>query len=157
MPQVVLGAAFGWAIPMAFAAQTGSVPVTAWLLFVTALMWTTAYDTMYAMVDRDEDIKIGVKSTAILFGDADVPIVMFLQGLMLFGLLLLGSRLHLSSWYYGGVAIAACVVVYQYLLIRNRNRDNCFRAFLSNHYLGMAVFLGLLLHYIFHYLANKPA
>jgi 4-hydroxybenzoate polyprenyltransferase len=157
MPQVVLGATFGWAIPMAFAAQTNSVPVTAWLLFVTNLLWTTAYDTMYAMVDRDDDIKIGVKSTAILFGDADVSIIMFLQGMMLFGLLLTGQRLHLSSWYYAGVGVAACVVIYQYLLIRHRSQDGCLRAFLSNHYLGMAVFLGLLLHYVFDYLANKPA
>ncbi|HEX7025871.1 MAG TPA: 4-hydroxybenzoate octaprenyltransferase [Gammaproteobacteria bacterium] len=148
MPQVVLGAAFGWAVPMAFAAQTGELPVVAWLLFVATLLWATAYDTMYAMVDREDDLRIGVKSTAILFGEADVAIVMFLQALVLVALVLAGQRLQLSVWYYGGVTVAALFVVYQYLLIRHREPARCLKAFLSNHYFGMAVFLGLLLHYI---------
>lgn len=148
MPQVVLGAAFGWAVPMAFAAQTGELPVVAWLLFVATLLWTTAYDTMYAMVDREDDLKIGVKSTAILFGEADVAIIMFLQALALTALVFAGQRLQLGVWYYGGVAIAGLFVFYQYLLIRHREPAKCFKAFLSNHYFGMVVFMGLLLHYI---------
>lgn len=152
MPQVVLGAAFGWAVPMAFAAQTGELPVVAWLLYVATLLWTTAYDTMYAMVDREDDLKIGVKSTAILFGEGDVPIIMFLQALALTALIFAGQRLQLSTWYYGGITVAGLFVVYQYLLIRHRNPAQCFKAFLSNHYLGMAVFMGLLLHYITQFL-----
>ena len=107
MPQVVLGAAFAWAVPMAFAAQTGSIPVIGWLLYTATLLWTTAYDTIYAMVDREDDLKIGVKSTAILFGNADVPLTMFLQGLALLALLLAGKQLQLSIWYYAGLAVAA--------------------------------------------------
>lgn len=152
MPQVVLGAAFGWAVPMAFAAQTGELPVVAWLLFVTTVLWTTAYDTMYAMVDREDDLRIGVKSTAILFGEADVLIVMFLQVLVLIALIFTGQRLHLGPWYFGGLAVAGLFVVYQYLLIRHRDPARCFKAFLSNHYFGMAVFMGLLLHYITQFL-----
>lgn len=152
MPQVVLGAAFGWAVPMAFAAQTGELPVVAWLLFIATVLWTTAYDTMYAMVDREDDLKIGVKSTAILFGEADVLIVMFLQALVLIALIFTGQRLQLSTWYFGGLAVASLFVVYQYLLIRHRDPARCFKAFLSNHYFGMAVFMGLLLHYIERFL-----
>lgn len=152
MPQVVLGAAFGWAVPMAFAAQTGELPVVAWLLFIATVLWTTAYDTMYAMVDREDDLKIGVKSTAILFGEADVLIVMFLQALVLIALIFTGQRLQLSGWYFGGLAVACLFVVYQYLLIRHRDPARCFKAFLSNHYFGMAVFMGLLLHYITQFL-----
>lgn len=148
MPQVVLGAAFGWAVPMTFAAQAGELPVVAWLLFVATLLWATAYDTMYAMVDREDDLKIGVKSTAILFGEADVPITMFLQALVLVALVFAGQRLQLNAWYFGGVAIAGLFMVYQYLLIRRREPAKCFQAFLSNHYVGMSVFIGLLLHYI---------
>jgi 4-hydroxybenzoate polyprenyltransferase len=152
MPQVVLGAAFGWAVPMAFAAQTGELPLVAWLLFVATVLWTTAYDTMYAMVDREDDLKIGVKSTAILFGEADVLIVMFLQALVLISLMFTGQRLQLGPWYFGGLAVAGLFVVYQYLLIRHRDPARCFQAFLSNHYFGMAVFMGLLLHYITRFL-----
>lgn len=147
MPQVVLGAAFGWAVPMAFAAQTGGIPVIAWLLYTATLVWTTAYDTMYAMVDREDDLKIGVKSSAILFGEADVPLVMFLQALALLALFLAGRQLGLGPLYHTGLGAAAAVAVYQYLLIRRRERDRCFKAFLSNHYLGMFVFLGLFADY----------
>lgn len=152
MPQVVLGAAFGWAVPMAFAAQTGEVPVVAWLLFVATVLWATAYDTMYAMVDREDDLKIGVKSTAILFGEADVPIIAFLQTLMLLALLLAGQRLQLSLWYFGGIAIAGAFMIYQIILIRRREPEKCFRAFLNNFYVGAAVFIGLLAHYIVGFL-----
>lgn len=148
MPQVVLGAAFRWAVPMAFAAQTGEIPIVAWLLYTATLLWTTAYDTMYAMVDRDDDLKIGVKSAAILFGEADVFLVMFLQGLALSALLMAGWQLQLSLFYYAGLGGALIVIVYQYVLIRHRERERCFKAFLSNHYLGMIVFLGLFAHYL---------
>jgi 4-hydroxybenzoate polyprenyltransferase len=148
MPQVVLGAAFGWSVPMAFAAQTGDIPVIAWLLYTATLLWTTAYDTMYAMVDRDDDIRIGVKSSAILFGEGDVPLVMFLQALALTALALAGRQLELGYFYYAGLGGALIVVVYQYFLIRHRDRNQCFRAFLSNHYLGMLVFVGLFAHYL---------
>lgn len=148
MPQMILGAAFAWAIPMAFAAQTGEIPVIAWLLFTATLLWTTAYDTMYAMVDREDDLKIGVKSTAILFGEADVLIVMFLQGMALLALLFVGQQLQLSIWYSAGLLAAAGFMVYQYLLIRHRQPADCFRAFLNNHFVGMAIFIGLLVHYL---------
>lgn len=148
MPQVVLGAAFAWAVPMAFAAQLGEIPIIAWLLYTATLLWTTAYDTMYAMVDRDDDIKIGVKSTAILFGEADVLITMFLQALAWLALFLLGRKLQLTLGYNLGLAVAAALLIYQYLLIRRRQPERCFKAFLNNHFVGMAVFTGLLLHYL---------
>jgi 4-hydroxybenzoate polyprenyltransferase len=152
MPQVVLGAAFGWSVPMGFAAQTGTVPITGWLLFVATVLWATAYDTMYAMVDRDEDIKIGVKSTAILFGEADVSIIMLLQAMVLLSLMLVGQRTGLSAIYYCSLGAALGLVIYQYFLLRHRQRDDCFKAFLSNHYLGMIVFIGLVLHYLYDFL-----
>ncbi len=149
MPQMVLGAAFAWSVPMAFAAVTGGIPVIAWLLFVATLLWTTAYDTMYAMVDRDDDLKVDVKSTAILFGSGDVPIVMFLQALVLSALFLTGRQLELGYWYQGGIGIAAVLVLYQYTLIRKREPAGCFKAFLNNNYFGMAVFAGLLADYVY--------
>lgn len=149
LPQVVLGAAFGFSVPMAFAAQTGEVPIIAWLLYTATLLWTTAYDTMYAMVDREDDLKIGVKSTAILFGETDVLLTLFLQSLALLALLFAGMQLQLSYFYYCGLSIALALVVYQYFLIRDRNRDKCFKAFLNNNYVGMAIFAGLLSHYIY--------
>ncbi len=152
MPQVVLGAAFGWSVPMAFAAQTGTVPITGWLLFVATVLWATAYDTMYAMVDRDDDIKIGVKSTAILFGDADVAVIMLLQGMVLLSLVLVGQRLQLSMIYYCALIVVLGLTVYQYFLLRHRQRDDCFKAFLSNHYFGMIVFIGFVLHYLYDFL-----
>jgi len=149
LPQIHLGAAFGWSIPMAFAAQTGSVPVEAWLLFIVTLLWTTAYDTMYAMVDRDDDIRIGVKSTAILFGEADRLIIGALQVLVLVGLCLIGYRLGVGVVFYSGLFVAACLVVYQMVLIRARDRDRCFKAFLNNNWFGVAIFAGIFVHYVF--------
>ena len=148
MPQVVLGAAFGWAVPMAFAAQTGEIPVTAWLLFITTVVWATAYDTMYAMVDREDDLKIGVKSTAILFGEADVLITMFLQAMVITALVLVGNRLNFGLPYFLGVAMAVVLIVYQYFLIRNREPDKCFQAFLNNNAMGFFVFFGIVAHYL---------
>ncbi len=147
LPQVVLGAAFGWAIPMAFAAQTGAVPPIAWLLFVANILWATAYDTMYAMVDRDDDLKIGVKSTAILFGDQDRHITALIQGLVLLALVFVGQQLKLGVWYDLGLVVAAALAGYQQYLIRDRDRGRCFQAFLNNNWFGAAVFAGLVLHY----------
>jgi 4-hydroxybenzoate polyprenyltransferase len=148
LPQVVLGAAFGWGIPMAFAAQTGSVPNGAWLVFIANLLWTVVYDTFYAMVDRDDDLKIGIKSTAILFGDDDRLITGFLQGCVLLTLALIGSRFELGYWYFVTLPIVAGLFCFQQWLIRQRQRDACFRAFLHNNWVGMAVFGGIALHYL---------
>lgn len=148
LPQVVLGAAFGWSIPMAFTAVQNDIPTVAWLIYLAKLMWTIAYDTMYAMVDRDDDVKIGVKSTAILFGDLDKAIIGALQVLTLVILVLVGIQLSLSPVYYLGLAVAAVLFIYQQYLIRARERDPCFKAFLNNHYAGLAIFVGIFLHYM---------
>ena len=148
LPQVVLGMAFGWAIPMAFAAQTGSVPKVAWLMYVVNVVWSVVYDTMYAMADREDDIKAGVKSTAILFGDADRVIIGLLQGMVLLGLVLLGQQLDLGWTYYLGVAVAVALGVYQQYLIRERLPALCFKAFLNNNWVGAAIFAGLVLSYL---------
>ena len=147
LPQVYLGMAFGWSVPMAFAAQTGGVPVMAWLVFIATVLWATAYDTLYAMVDREDDLRIGVKSTAILFAEADRVIIAIIQGLLLLVLLLIGLRLQLGGFYYTGLLIALALAVYQQYLIRERQPDLCFRAFLNNNWLGAAVFAGLVLSY----------
>ena len=147
LPQVVLGAAFGWAIPMAFAAQTGSLPQVAWLVFVAKVLWSTAYDTMYAMVDRDDDLRIGVKSTAILFGDLDRAIVAAIQAVVLFALVLLGQRMELHLPYFLGLVVAAGLAGHQQYLIRARERQRCLQAFLNNNWFGAAVFVGIVLDY----------
>jgi 4-hydroxybenzoate polyprenyltransferase len=149
LPQVYLGAAFGWAVPMAFAAQTGSVPPIAWLMFTTTVLWATAYDTMYAMVDRGDDLALGVKSTAILFGDSDRQIIGIIQLMVLVCLLMIGLQAGLGWIYYAGVGTAAGLAVYQQGLIRYREREECFRAFLNNNWFGASVFAGMLLDYIF--------
>lgn len=148
LPQVVLGAAFGWAIPMAFTAVNESIPTIAWLIYIAKILWTVAYDTMYAMVDRDDDVKIGVKSTAILFGDLDKVIIGILQFITLLILFLIGQQLQMSSAYFIGVSVAAALFCYQQILIKNRDRDLCFKAFLNNHYAGLAVFIGIFAHYM---------
>lgn len=148
LPQVVLGMAFAWAVPMAFSATLETIPRSAWLIYTATVLWTVAYDTMYAMVDRDDDLKIGVKSTAILFGEMDRVIVAALQLLTLAVFLMLGNQLGLSFWFYLGLAVMAGLFGYQQYLIRDRQRDACFKAFLNNHYAGMAVFIGILLHYL---------
>lgn len=149
MPQAFLGLAFGWAVPMAFAAQTESVPLVAWLILTATVLWATAYDTMYAMVDRDDDIRIGVKSTAILFGDSDVVIIGAIQVLFLVTMLIVGNKLQLGTYYYAGLLIAAGFGVYQQYLMRDRDPEKCFKAFLNNNWLGAAIFAGIVLHYIF--------
>lgn len=149
IPQFFLGAAFGWAVPMVFAAQTGQTPQLAWLLFGAAVIWAMIYDTFYAMVDRDDDLKIGVKSTAILFGDADLFLVGGLQVLFLVALLLAGRMAALGPWFYASLLIAAMMMAWHQWLARKRDRDGCFRAFRHNHYVGMTVFIGIVLHYTF--------
>lgn len=148
LPQVYLGAAFGWAVPMAFAAQTGAVPRLAWLLFVANVLWATAYDTMYGMVDREDDLRIGVKSTAILFGDADRVIIAIIQAVLLLALVLTGQAAELGVYYYFGLFLAATLVVYQQYLIRDREPAACFKAFLNNNWFGAAVFGGIVLDYL---------
>jgi 4-hydroxybenzoate polyprenyltransferase len=144
LPQVHLGIAFGWAVPMAWTAQTGAWPAPeAWLLLVATVLWAVAYDTMYAMVDREDDLRIGVKSTAILFGELDRHIIGVFQVLMLVVLVLAGLRAGLGLPWYLGVAAAAALSVYQQALIRDRDRARCFRAFLNNNWTGAAVFAGL--------------
>ena len=149
VPQLVLGIAFGWAVPMAFAAQTGEIPEIAWFLFAITAVWAVIYDTMYAMVDREDDIVAGIRSTAILFADMDRFIIGCLQGVMLLALLMLGRRVGLGGWYFSGVVVAAVFMAYQQYLIRDRAPQACFAAFLNNHYVGMVLFIGILLDYQF--------
>jgi len=147
LPQIFLGAAFGWAVPMVFAAQTGSIPNEAWLLFIATVLWATAYDTMYAMVDRDDDLRIGVKSTAILFGDGDRAIIGIIQALFFVVLLIVGQQLGLGLFFYGGLVLAGLLACYQQYLLRDRDILLCFRAFLNNNTFGAVIFIGIALHY----------
>lgn len=148
VPQVVLGIAFGWGIPMAFAAETGTVPATAWLLLLINTVWSVIYDTEYAMVDREDDLAIGIKSTAILFGRHDVTSIAILMAVMALLLALLGWRCGLGWPWYLGLTIAAALFSWQIVTIRGRERDACFRAFLNNNWVGFALFLGLLLDFL---------
>ena len=143
LPQFVLGAAFGWCIPMAYAAQANALTTEAWLLFTANLFWTVAYDTEYAMVDRDDDLRIGVKSTAILFGRFDRAAVALLQVLAIATLAWVGQRMALPGAYWVSLVVASGLLAYQQWLIRHRDRDACFAAFKHNNYVGMAVFLGI--------------
>ena len=142
-PQMFLGAAFGWAVPMAFAAQTGHVPAGAWLLFVATLIWALIYDTFYAMVDRDDDLKIGVKSTAVLWGTRDRAIIGVFQGLFYALLAAVGAVFELGPAYYAGLAAAAIMSLYHQWLTRHRDRASCFAAFMQHNYLGGLIFAGL--------------
>jgi len=147
LPQVVLGAAFSWAIPMAYAAQTNSVPVEAWLLFAAKLLWTVAYDTQYAMVDRNDDVRIGVKSTAILFGELDRHIIALLQTLAVIALLIVAAYKGLGIFFYLGLAGGVTLFLYQAKLIAHRKREDCFKAFLNNHWVGVLILLGIIVDY----------
>ncbi len=147
LPQLVLGAAFSWGIPMSFSATRNALPAELWLLFFANLLWTVAYDTEYAMVDRDDDCKIGVKSTAILFGDMDKMMIGALQVFTLLALLLAGQRFELGLLYYCSLLVAAALFGYQHYLIRNRDPQACFKAFLNNNYVGLAVLVGIVSHY----------
>jgi 4-hydroxybenzoate polyprenyltransferase len=149
LPQLYLALAFSWGVPMAFAALIGSLPRVAWTMFVASVIWVTVYDTLYAMVDREDDLKIGVRSSAIVFADMDRVIIGILQLMMLLALLLMGASLRFGNAYLGGLAAAAVFFAYQQWLIRARDPDNCLRAFQNNHYVGMAIFIGILLEYIY--------
>ena len=147
LPQVYLGMAFGWGIPMGFAALTGTVPPVAWVLYVANIFWATAYDTWYAMVDRDDDLRMGAKSTAILFGEADRAIILTLQLLSLGCLLMAGNRFELGGWFHLGLLAAAGCFAWEYWYTRDRDRMKCFKAFLHNHWAGLAIFVGIVLDY----------
>jgi 4-hydroxybenzoate polyprenyltransferase len=149
LPQFYLGVAFSWGVPMAFNAQTGNIPRVAWIIFFAGIIWAAIYDTMYAMVDRDDDLKIGVKSSAIVFGDMDRVIIGMLQALMLFALYLVGTNMEFGYWYNAGLVGAAVFFAWQQWLIRNRQPEACFAAFLNNQYVGLSVSVGILLEYAF--------
>ena len=145
LPQVVLGAAFGWSIPMAFAAVKGGVPPLGWLLLIANILWSVIYDTEYAMVDREDDIKAGAKSTAILFGDADLPILGMLMGTFVLAMLFVGQRAQLGWPYWLSLAGAAGLFGYQQWLIRDRRREACLTAFRHNNRLGLCLWIGIVL------------
>ena len=149
LPQFYLGAAFGMAVPMAFAAQLGEVPKSGWLMFLAAVIWAGVYDTMYAMVDRKDDIRLGVKSSAILFADADRFIIAVMQAMVLAALVLIGREHSMGEWYYAGVGLAGVFFIWQQWLIRKRHPQGCFDAFNNNNYVGMSIFVGILLNYQF--------
>jgi 4-hydroxybenzoate polyprenyltransferase len=147
LPQIFLGLAFGWAVPMAFAAQVNTVPPVAWLLLTATVLWAVAYDTMYAMVDREDDLQVGVKSTAILFGEADRLIIGLVQLTMLITLWLVGREIEMGLYYYLGIAIVAGFSLYQQYLIKDRDVFYCFKAFKNNNWVGIVILIGLLCHY----------
>jgi 4-hydroxybenzoate polyprenyltransferase len=149
VPQLYLGAAFGWGIPMAFAAQTGEIPTVAWVLFAANVLWATAYDTMYAMADRKDDLRIGVKSTAVLLGKNDRLAIGVLQIATLLLLAAAGALANLGIWYGAGLVLAATTCIYQQFLIRDREEKASFDAFINNSWFGAAVYCGVLLHYTF--------
>jgi 4-hydroxybenzoate polyprenyltransferase len=147
IPQAYLGIAFGFGIPMSFAAQTGEVPLVAWLMLLANILWAIAYDTEYAMVDREDDLKIGIKTSAITFGQYDVLVVLVCYGMTLAILAGIGAWLKLGLYYYLGLALALGIAAYHYTLIKGRERDKCFKAFIHNNWFGAAIFGGILLNY----------
>jgi 4-hydroxybenzoate polyprenyltransferase len=149
LPQLFLGVAFGWGVPMAFAVQRGEVPRIGWLLFVIAVVWALVYDTIYAMVDREDDRRAGVKSSAILFGDGDRVVIGALQLLILYALVLVGDAGRCGAWYYAGVVAGALFFLKQQWLIRDRDPVGCFRAFNDAPHFGMCVFLGIALDQLY--------
>lgn len=148
LPQLFLGMAFGWAIPMAFAAQTETVPIIAWLLFLANIIWTTVYDTFYAMADREDDLLAGVKSTAILFGDDDLKILGILQAAYIVVMLMIGHQAELGGIYYSGLLVASGFFVYQQFLSRHREPKACLTAFLNNNWVGLVIFVSLVIHFL---------
>jgi 4-hydroxybenzoate polyprenyltransferase len=150
LPQLYLGISFGgWSVPMAFAAQRDSLARIAWVLYIAAVVWAVVYDTIYAMVDREDDLTIGIKSSAILFADMDRFLIAVLQAMMLFALVLAGKDMSFGRWYYAGVVAAGLLFLYQQWLIRAREPASCLRAFLNNNYVGMVIFIGILLQYVY--------
>ena len=150
IPQFFLGLAFSWSIPMAFAAQTGSLPPICWLLFIANILWVVIFDTIYAMVDREDDLKIGIKSTAILFAESDRFIIGILQLMLLAVFIIIGMRIKLGFLYYGSLLMAAAIMIYHQILIKDRSPERCFRAFLHNSWLGAVVFAGISLNYLYN-------
>jgi 4-hydroxybenzoate polyprenyltransferase len=152
LPQLYLGISFGgWSVPMAFAAQRAALPRVGWVLYIAAVVWAVVYDTIYAMVDREDDLALDIKSSAILFADLDKLLVGAMQLMMLFALVLVGRDLGYGRWYDLGIAAAAVFFAYQQWLIRAREPAACLRAFVNNQYVGMAIFIGLLLQYVYHH------
>jgi 4-hydroxybenzoate polyprenyltransferase len=150
MPQLYLGISFGgWSVPMAFAAELGRLPRVAWVLYIAAVIWAAIYDTIYAMIDREDDLKIGVKSSAILFADMDKLLIFVMQAMMIWALVLAGKSMHFGTWYYAGLTAASLLFLYQQWLIRNREPAGCLRAFVNNQHVGMVIFVGILLQYIY--------
>jgi 4-hydroxybenzoate polyprenyltransferase len=149
LPQFYLGVAFSWGVPMVFMAELGAIPRVAWIIFFAGIIWAAIYDTMYAMVDREDDLRIGLKSSAIVFGDMDRVIIGTLQLLMLFTLYLVGTNMEFGYWYNAGLAAAALFFAWQQWRIRERKPASCFSAFLNNHYVGLSIFIGILLEYAF--------
>ncbi|HYL03237.1 MAG TPA: 4-hydroxybenzoate octaprenyltransferase [Steroidobacteraceae bacterium] len=150
LPQLYLGISFGgWSVLMAYAAQAGSLPRVAWVLYIAAVIWAAIYDTIYAMIDREDDIRIGVKSSAILFADMDRLLIGAMQAMMLYALYLVGIDMHFGRWYYGGIAGALALFAWQQWLIRRRHPAGCLRAFLNNQYVGLVLFVGILLQYVY--------
>lgn len=150
LPQFYLGLSFGgWGIPMAFAATLGTIPRVGWVLFLAAVLWAMVYDTIYAMIDRDDDLKLGVKSSAILFADMDRLIIGAMQAMMLFALHLAGKSMEFGPWYRGGLAVAALFFAWQQWEIRGREPAACLRAFQNNNYVGMSIFIGILLDQVY--------
>ena len=150
MPQLWLGISFGgWSVPMGFAAESGVVPRVAWVLYIAGVMWAAIYDTMYAMVDREDDVKIGIKSSAILFADMDKLLIGVMQAMMLFALVLAGRSMEFGQWYYAGVSGAGLLFLYQQWLIRKREPAGCLKGFLNNQYVGAVIFAGILLQYLY--------
>lgn len=142
-PQLILGLAWNWGIILVFSATTESLPPLAWALYVIGVLWTVAYDTEYAMVDRDDDLLVGIKSSAIWFSQHDIAVIMILFSLFLLGLTIIGLSLHLNICFWISLLFAAVFVVYQFTLLRSRNRENYFKAFLNNHWIGTCIFLGI--------------
>ena len=147
LPQLWLGVAFGWGVPMAYAAIQNRLPLDCWLLLAANVFYSFAYDTEYAMVDRDDDARLGVRSSALTLGRWDVAAVMAAYGAMLAILLAVGALLQLSWWYYAGLAAAAAMAGYHWRLIRGRSREGCWRAFMHSNWIGAAVFLGIILSF----------
>ena len=145
LPQIWLGIVFSWSVPMAFTAVTGHIPIVAWVLFFSTMLWPIAYDTQYAMVDRADDIKVGIKSTAILFGCYDILVIALLQSGLLIVLGILGWYLQFNYWFYLGLLIALGLMSYQQILVCHRNPTDCFTAFRNNNWAGFFIFLGIVL------------
>ena len=146
-PQLFLGVAFGWAVPMTFSANLGYVNSTGWLIFVIAIFWAIIYDTYYAMVDRDDDINLPVRSTAILYGEYDLLVIGISQIIMVSLLILLAKNIYATIWVYLSVFISSCIMMHHQIITKKRQREACFRAFYNNHYIGMVMFVGILLNY----------